>query len=146
MSSITFYDIVKIMYVAIRGIPANCTNVIYLKPLAMSKKRKFNPTIPPCPDPDRYVLVRGKYRYFWRLKRGTIKPAVLNEVLARSAAITGQTNRAAKHMMSLLSVFTQRMELGLTTTRVAGAFITHYLLFIVLIKVSSLSKADPQPL
>lgn len=94
----------------------------------MSKKKKFNSTIPPCPDPDKYVLVRGKYRYFWRKKRGTgEKPAVLNEVLARSAAITGKTFRAAKHMMSLLSVFTQRMELGMTTTRVAGAFKKAYL-------------------
>lgn len=94
----------------------------------MPKKRKFNSTIPPCPDPDKYVLVRGKYRYFWRRKRGTgEKPAVLNEVLTRSAAITAKTNRAAKHMMSLLSVFTQRMDLGLTTTRVAGAFKKAYL-------------------
>lgn len=93
----------------------------------MPKKRKFDRTIPPCPDPDKYVLVKGKYRYFWRKKRGTLKPAVLNEVLARSAAITGKTNRAAKQMMSLLSVFTQRMSLGMTTTRVAGAFKKAYL-------------------
>ncbi|AXY73433.1 hypothetical protein D3H65_05330 [Paraflavitalea soli] len=93
----------------------------------MPKKRKFNSTIPPCPDPDKYVLVRGKYRYFWRRNRGTVKPAVLNEVLARSAAITVQTNNAAKQMMALLSVFTQKMDLGMTTTRVAGAFKKAYL-------------------
>jgi hypothetical protein len=90
-------------------------------------KKKFNPTIPPCPDPERYVLVRGKYRYYWRLKRGTLKPAVLNKVLTRSAAITAKSNRAAKQMMGLLSVFTQRMQLGMATTRVAGAFKKAYL-------------------
>jgi hypothetical protein len=126
-SSITFEDIAKNLYVAIQGISNVCTNVLTLKPLAMPTKRKFDPTIPPCPDPDKYVLVRGKYRYFWRRKRGTVKPAVLNEVLTRSAAITAKTNRAAKQMMSLLSVFTQRMELGMTTTRVAGAFKKVYL-------------------
>jgi hypothetical protein len=93
----------------------------------MAKKRKFNSTIPPCPDPDKYVLIRSKYRYYWRKKRGTVKPAVLNEVLQRSAAITAKTNRAARQMMSLLSVFTQRMELGITTTRIAGAFKKAYL-------------------
>lgn len=93
----------------------------------MPKKRKFNSRIPPCPDPDKYVLVRGKYRYYWRRKRGTVKPAVLNEVLSRSAEITSKTNRAAKQMMALLSVFTQRMTLGMTTTRVAGAFKKAYL-------------------
>jgi hypothetical protein len=93
----------------------------------MPTKRKFNSTIPPCPDPDKYVLVRGNYRYFWRRKRGTVKPAILNETLARSAAITAKTNEAAKQMMSLLSVFTQKMDLGMTTTRVAGAFKKAYL-------------------
>lgn len=85
-------------------------------------KKKFDPTIPPCPDPQRYLLVKGKYRYHWRLKRGTVKPAVLNDVMKNSAAITAKTNQAAKQMMSLLSVFTQRMKPGMATTRVAGAF------------------------
>jgi hypothetical protein len=90
-------------------------------------KRKFDPAVPPCPDSERYLLVKGKYRYHWRLKRGTVKPAVLNDVMKKSAAITAQTNQAAKQMMSLLSVFTQRMKLGTATTRVAGAFKKAYL-------------------
>lgn len=94
----------------------------------MPKKRKFNPRIPPCPgDPEKYTLVRGKYGYYWRRNRGTVKPAVLNEVLSRSAAITGKTNHAAKHMMSLLAVFTQHMALGTNTTEVGGAFKRAYL-------------------
>lgn len=89
----------------------------------MPKKKKFDRRVPPCPgDPKDYKLVKGKNRFYWRLKRGTLKPAVLNEVLARSAASTSISNRAAKQMMSLLSVFTQQMELGSTITLVAGAF------------------------
>jgi hypothetical protein len=90
-------------------------------------KRKFDPTKPPCPDPDKFILIRGEYRYFWRRKRGTVKPAVLNTVLAESAAITKNTNRAARQLMSLLSVFTQHMSLGRTTSRIAGAFKKVYL-------------------
>lgn len=94
----------------------------------MPKKKKFDRRIPPCPgDPKDYILVRGKYRYYWRLKRGTLKPALLNEVLTRSAANTSTSNRAAKQMMSLLSVFTQQMELGATITLIAGAFKRAYL-------------------
>src|SRR5688572_30837571 len=94
----------------------------------MPKKKRFDSRIPPCPgDPKDYVLVKGKYRYYWRLKRGTLKPALLNDVLARSAASTSTSNRAAKQMMSLLSVFTQQMELGDTITLVAGAFKRAYL-------------------
>jgi hypothetical protein len=90
-------------------------------------KRKFDSTKPPCPDPDKFILVRGKYHYFWRRKRGTVKPAVLNEVLAKSAAITKKCNRAAIQLMSLLSVFTQQMQLGRATSRIAGAFKKAYL-------------------
>lgn len=94
----------------------------------MPKKKKFDRRTPPCPgDPKDYVLVRGKYRYYWRLKRGTLKPALLNDVLTRSAAITSTSNRAAKQMMSLLSVFTQQMELGAAITLAAGAFKRAYL-------------------
>jgi hypothetical protein len=110
------------------GIPGNCTTIVNIQLLPMPKKKKFDRRIPPCPgDPKDYILVRGKYRYYWRLKRGTLKPALLNEVLTQSAAITSSTNRAAKQMMSLLSVFTRHMELGQATTYVAGAFKRAYL-------------------
>lgn len=93
----------------------------------MPKKRKFNRKPPPCPDPDKYALVRGKNGYFWRRNRGTVKPAVLNAVLKRSASLTGPSNRAAKQMMTLLAAFTQEMALGTSVTRVAGAFKKSYL-------------------
>ncbi|NII26925.1 hypothetical protein HB364_17680 [Pseudoflavitalea sp. X16] len=117
----------KTSYIVARGIPGNGTNIVNIQLLSMLKKRKFDPRIPPCPDPDKYTLVRGKHHYYWRRNRGTIKPAVLNEVMSRSAAITSKTNRAAKHMMSLLAVFTQQMSLGMSTTEVGGAFKRAYL-------------------
>ena len=122
-----FDAFLKTSYIVVRGIPGNGTNIANLQLLPMPKKTKFNSKVPPCPDPDKYVLVRGKNGYYWRRKRGTVKPAVLNETLARSAAITSKTNRAAKHMMSLLSVFTQRMALGMATTEAGGAFKRAYL-------------------
>lgn len=118
----------KTSYIVARGIPGNGTIIANLQLLPMPKKKKFNPRIPPCPgDPEKYTLVRAKNGYYWRRNRGTVKPAVLNEVLSRSAAITSKTNRAAKHMMSLLAVFTQQMSLGMSTTGVGGAFKRAYL-------------------
>jgi hypothetical protein len=88
----------------------------------MPQKKKFDRRIPPCPDPDKYILVKGKYRYFWRLKRGTIIPATLNDVLTRSAQLTKPANNAAKQLLTMLAVFTQRMELTQLPVRIAGAF------------------------
>lgn len=124
-----FEDFLKTSYIVVRGIPGSSTNIANVQLLSMpKKKKKFNPKVPPCPgDPEKYTLVRGKYGYYWRRNRGTVKPAILNEVLSRSAAITSKTNRAAKHMMSLLSVFTQQMSLGMSTTEVGGAFKRAYL-------------------
>lgn len=46
----------------------------------------------------------------------------INEVLTRSAGLTKPTNDASKQLMNILSVYTQRMELGGVATQIAGAF------------------------
>ena len=91
----------------------------------MPKRRKFDRTIPPCPgDPDKYVLVRGRYKYYWRKKPENVS---LNASLRKSAGATHFTNQAAKDMMSLLSFYTQRMEMGQIVTRIGGRFKKAYL-------------------
>lgn len=93
----------------------------------MPMKKKFNGKIPPCPDPNLFTLVKSKYGYYWRRNRGTVKPAVLNDVLQKSAAITATANRASKQVMDLLAVYTQRMSLGTASSRISGAFKKSYL-------------------
>src|SRR5689334_20547027 len=89
----------------------------------MPKKKKSPRRAPsPCPDPEKYILVKTKYRSYWRKKRGTVKPAVLNKVLTESASLTGPANKAANQLLTMLRLFTQRMILGRTMAKVAGAF------------------------
>lgn len=89
----------------------------------MAKKKKNRKSRPPCPDPKLYTWVNTRDGGgYWRLKRGTNKEAVLNNVLQLSADITRQTNQAAKRVMNKLQPFLKYLLTGRTTMRIAGAF------------------------
>lgn len=84
--------------------------------MATPVKRKTNPG--PCPDPQHYTLVKGKAGTYWRLKRGTLKPAVLNPAWEQSRAHTSISSPAARRILEKLNPFT----MGLSAYGRAGAF------------------------
>jgi len=81
------------------------------------KKRK---PIPPCPDPDRYILVETEDGFHWRLKRGSLKPAHLNDSLAANSRHTPITNAAASRIMGWLEPYLRGLDKGRLHAVVGG--------------------------
>jgi hypothetical protein len=78
-------------------------------------------SIPPCPDPDRYVLIRTKEGNFWRKKRGTgEKEARLNDVFAVHATGMAITAPAARRIVNKLRPFLDHLSTGRITVKVSG--------------------------
>jgi len=73
--------------------------------------------IPPCPDPERYILVKTREGSYWRLKRGLKKPAVLNDTMAAHAGYLSVTSKAASRMVRALRPYTEGLLLGRINTR-----------------------------
>lgn len=87
----------------------------------MSPKRKRLSTKPgPNPDPERYILVRTKERWYWRLKRGLGGPAPLNDSFRRNADTTSACNRAAKRIVDRLKATTGGLKTGRIGVRFSG--------------------------
>lgn len=76
--------------------------------------------IPPCPDPALYVLITTKEGSYWRVKRGTIKPAPVNEHLKESAARMKLTSPAAKNIITALSHQLKDLETGRIMVRMGA--------------------------
>ena len=71
--------------------------------------------LPVCPDPELYQAVHTKEGSFWRRKRGSVKPAVLNNAFkttANNAAITGPI---AKRICQIMQPFTDGLDTGRQT-------------------------------
>lgn len=81
----------------------------------MSKKK-----IPPCPDPERYVFVATKEGGYWRLKRGSVKPATLNTTLGHNADNLKVTSPAAKRIVSMLEPFLHGLRGGRIIARLGS--------------------------
>jgi len=78
---------------------------------------------PPCPDPLRYIWVEKRDGSgYWRLKRGSIKPATLNKVFQANADNTAVTNEAARRVLARLAPFLQHVLLRRTVVHLAGSF------------------------
>lgn len=59
--------------------------------------------IPPCPgDPRDYTLVKRGNKYYWRLNRGTIKPATLNDSLLHRSQVMKITSPFVRKLKRLL--------------------------------------------
>jgi len=67
--------------------------------------------LPPCPDPERYQLVRTKEGEFWRLKRGLKKPAILNNRLQENSDLVKQTSTAGSRIYGALQPFAEDLAL-----------------------------------
>ncbi len=76
----------------------------------------------PCPDPAHYIWVRRRNGGYWRLKRGSLKPAVLNEVFAANAKNTRQTMPAAKRLLDRLKPYLDKFHKDYRLQRVATLF------------------------
>lgn len=71
--------------------------------------------LPVCPDPELYQAVHTKEGSFWRRKRGSVKPAILNNAFkttANNAAITGPI---AKRICQIMQPFTDGLDTGRQT-------------------------------
>lgn len=86
------------------------------------KKKKQRKPLPLNYDPEKYIWVQTKEGGYPRRKRGTVKPAQLNNVLQQNAVITRETNEAAKRVLGKLYPFLQYVKTGRTIVRIAGAF------------------------
>ena len=75
---------------------------------------------PPCPgNPDHYTWVETKEKNFWRKKRGSVKPAVLNDALRRSVEHTRLAAPAARRLIDILRPHMH----GITTGRLNVRFV-----------------------
>jgi hypothetical protein len=88
----------------------------------MSAKRKRS-HLPPCPDPEKYILVKAKEGPYWRRKRGTVKPARLNRVFAQNVINNKVASPAAKRIIQKLRPWLQDLNTGRLTARLAGQLI-----------------------
>jgi hypothetical protein len=85
-----------------------------------AKKRK---PLPPCPDPDKYILVNSKEGPHWRKKRGTVTTARLNTVFEKNVDNSKVASPAAKRIVQKLRPFIQELNTGRLTAKLAGALI-----------------------
>jgi hypothetical protein len=77
--------------------------------------------IPPCPDPERYVLVKTKEGNYWRRKRGSAaKKATLNEAFEMNRVGMAVTAPAAKRIVNKLRPFLDSLSTGRITVRISG--------------------------
>lgn len=88
----------------------------------MSSKKK-NGILPPCPDPEQYILVKTKEGSFWRRKRGTLTPARLNTAFAQNVAHSKIASPAAKRIVQKLHPFLQDLHTGRLIARLSGLLI-----------------------
>jgi hypothetical protein len=77
--------------------------------------------IPPCPDPEKYILVKTREGNFWRKKRGLGKKgAILNEGFRQSCRGMAITAPAAKRIVTKLRPFLEGLAVGRITVRISA--------------------------
>lgn len=84
-------------------------------------KNKSKISMPPSLEGLGYTFVETKEGSFWRRKRGSVKPAPVNNVLARNAEASKVTGPAAKRVVDKLRPFLTGLRTGRLTVRVIGA-------------------------
>lgn len=79
--------------------------------------------LPPCPDPEKYILVKAKEGPYWRRKRGTVKPARLNRAFAQNVSNTTVASPAAKRIIRKLDPWLRGLNTGRLTARLTGVLV-----------------------
>jgi hypothetical protein len=79
-----------------------------------------NRKIPPCPgDPRDYNLVKTREGYYWRRKRGSVKPATVNDSFNVNANATAALSPAASRIQRALTPFFQGIKRGRLINRMS---------------------------
>lgn len=89
-------------------------------------RRKKAKQAPPVPPGEGYVLVRTKEGSHWRRKRGTVKPAKLNESLKTNTELTSITSPIAKRIFDKLAPYLKRLDTGRFIANVSTLLNKHY--------------------
>src|SRR5437899_9524667 len=77
--------------------------------------------IPPPPSPDgQYVWVKTKEGSFWRKRRGSYRPALLNAAYQRSSEATNISSPAASMIVRRLCPYLTGLQTGRLTVRICG--------------------------
>jgi hypothetical protein len=84
------------------------------------RKPKSRRSQPLVPFTDEYIWVQTKESSFWRRKRGTVKPAELNEAFKNNVSLARQTGPAAKRIVSKLGPFIYNLETGRVTLHISN--------------------------
>lgn len=79
--------------------------------------------VPPCPDPERYEWVNRKSGGYWRLKRGSIKPAVLNDSFKQNSSAFKITSPVASRIREKLEEFTRGLSTSSLHSRLNGELV-----------------------
>ena len=90
-------------------------------------KNNRHELIPPCPDPALYILVKTREGVYWRRKRGTVKKARVNNVLAANNAAHKILMPVASRILKQLEPFTRQLDKGRITIRLASALLKSFL-------------------
>jgi len=79
----------------------------------MAKKKPISQRPqPPVPFSDDYIWVQTKESSYWRRKRGTLKPAKLNDAFRENVQLTKMVAPAAKRMVAKLQPWLSGLETG----------------------------------
>jgi hypothetical protein len=85
----------------------------------MIKKKKLKRD---CPDPEKYILVRTRRSKYWRRKRGTVGPAVLNKAFQANADAAKLAAPAATRLLKHLGACFKGIRFGYPHLYITNAF------------------------
>src|SRR3954463_549915 len=76
--------------------------------------------MPPPPPSGQYIWVKTKEGGFWRMRRGSYKPARLNEAYLQTSNAMKISAPAASRIVRRLHSYLNRLETGRLTVRISG--------------------------
>jgi len=91
----------------------------------MAKKEKDpRRSLPPCPDPGLYILVKTRERWYWRRRR---TDTTLNSSFAANVAATRITSPAAKRVIRSLEEYMRGLSAGRLQARLSSKLRTGFI-------------------
>lgn len=82
--------------------------------------------VAPCPDPERYVWVNRRSGGYWKLKRGSVKRAVLNDSFKQNSSAFKICSPVASRTREKLEEFTRGLATGSLHSRLTGELVKTY--------------------
>jgi len=86
------------------------------------RRRRSNPNKPLVPFSENYIWVETKESSFWRKKRGTIKPALLNDKFQENVNLSKIAGPAAKRLIGKLHPYLFNLRTGRIMLRISNLF------------------------